>query len=93
MYTLNGSLAEVICFLTGFYIGVTTHVPSAPGPRKVVDEWNGFSAWVLSRLELRATCGWADVAVALHQRGMDDAAALDYLAALDDEYRAHRPEP
>lgn len=93
MYTLNGSLAEVICFLTGFYSGMVTHRRYAPALRRVEREWHGFITWVVARLKLRATHDWADVAAALHQRGLDDAAALNYLADLNSEYRAHLPEP
>ena len=51
MYTVNGSFAEVLCFLEGYYSGVAKGNYSAPP----VVEWSDFRHWLAQRFGVTST--------------------------------------
>ena|SRR5437868_274954 len=51
MYTMNGTYAEVIAFLEGYYSGMAHGNPNA---QPAVD-WSDFEAWLADRLEVDST--------------------------------------
>jgi hypothetical protein len=46
MYTMNGTFAEVVAFLVGYFSGAAKGNPSAPP----VIEWSAFEYWLADRL-------------------------------------------
>jgi len=51
MYTMNGTFAEVIAFLEGYYSGMAQVNPNA----QLVVEWSDFEQWLADRLNVEST--------------------------------------
>ena len=88
MYTPNGSLAEVFCYVNGFYNGMATHFEDKRALEHVSQVWHGFLKWAARHLENCASDNWLDVYSALHRDYPDDTKAFEHCAALYREYRA-----
>ncbi len=71
MYTLNGTLPEVIAFLEGYYSGMAKGKLDAPP----VLEWVAFRQWVAAQLDVDA----AEAFAAFARRYQDNQAALTTL--------------
>jgi hypothetical protein len=82
MYTLNGSCAEVACFLEGYYSGMAKTNYDAPP----VVEWSAFLRWLAKWLGV-------DSAVALkriHDSHDDDCERIKAFADLYARFQAER---
>ncbi len=79
MYTVTGSLAEVFCFLHGFFDGQTHHARDRRAMEQAQRQWYGFLSWVQPRLRQPTSDGWHEIYSALHQQYPSDADALGYL--------------
>jgi hypothetical protein len=74
MYTLDGTLAEVFCFLNGFYSSIANHNP--PACETASHNWDGFLEWASARLAGCPTSNWADVAAALRRSYPEESVVL-----------------
>ncbi len=79
MYTITGSLAEVFCFLHGFFDGQTRHARDQRVLEQAYRQWFGFLVWLQPRLGQLPSDGWHEIYSALHQQYPSDDEALGYL--------------
>ncbi len=79
MYTITGSLAEVFCFLHGFFDGQTQHARDRRVMEQAHRQWYGFLTWLQPRLGQLPSDGWHEIYSALHQQYPSDEEALVYL--------------
>lgn len=79
MYTMSGTLGEVVAFIKGYTGGLSKHQPDAP----IVVEWVDFTDWLRRRLSVD-TEDLFDVFVG---RYGNNEAALKKLQEYFDEYK------
>jgi len=85
MYTLDGTFAEVVCFLEGYHSG---HLIPGKPDRSPGEHWSSFCNWLRPKFAGdTAVGGWQATFVALRRGCPDDGAALDQLIALYGRYR------
>ena len=72
MYTLNGTLPEVIAFLEGYYSGMAKGKLDAPP----VLEWVAFRQWVAAQMDVDIAQAFS----AFAQRYQDNQTAITTLA-------------
>lgn len=89
MYTINGTLEEVLCFLEGYYSG-NVKCSDQRAWQVVEDEWYGFTTWSSIRLSGSSLGGWRNLYDSLRQIHAEDATVLEHCAALCAEYHLSR---
>ena len=83
LYTLNGTLEEVLCYLDGYYDCMTHH--EAAGSTRAQREYWDFLTWLKGQLPGPLE-SHHDLVRAVRTRHPEDSAALGYLAGEYDAY-------
>jgi hypothetical protein len=85
-FTATGSLSEVLCYLSGVYVGMISHGASPEQRERAVEAWYTFLGKTPSLL-WPPMGEWRELEQALRADFPDDTAALAHLA---ERYRAYR---
>jgi len=79
MYTISGTLGEVVAFIKGYVGGLSKRDPDAT----IVIEWVSFTEWLRHKLDV----GYGDLFDTFVQHYGNDALAVIRLHEYFDEYR------
>jgi L-fucose isomerase-like protein len=82
MYTMNGTFAEVVAFLEGYFSGMAHGNPNA----SPVVEWSDFEQWLVDRMKVDG----AELFRKIEQAHSEDCERLRALADLFARFRAER---